>query len=141
MPGYYFLINGWRVRPMEADQHLVIDGNLIVAEGGSPVVPTLGVFRVVAEFTVPVQAQAMITDGSGGGNANVDADAIARAIVVALRADGTPRIIEKPEGVRTFYGDVQRIATEPVREIEVESPAVSRPRVFDAGADRRTFRS
>ena len=72
VPGYYFLINGWRVRPAEADQHLVIDGNLIVAEGGSPVVPTLGVFRVVAQFTIPVQAQAMVISGSGTDRSSLE---------------------------------------------------------------------
>ena len=66
IPVYIFLANGWRVRPMESNHHLTITGNLFVAEGGSPIVNTLGNFNVIAQFTVPVQAQAMATSGSSG---------------------------------------------------------------------------
>lgn len=67
IPVYIFLANGWRVRPMESNHHLTITGNLFVAEGGSPIVNTLGNFNVIAQFTVPVQAQAMATSGGSGG--------------------------------------------------------------------------
>lgn len=66
VPIYIFLQNGWRVRPMESNHQLVITGNLFVAEGGSPIVNTLGSFNVIAQFTVPVQAQAMSTSGGSG---------------------------------------------------------------------------
>ena len=66
IPVYIFLANGWRVRPMESSHHLTITGNLFVAEGGSPIVNTLGNFNVIAQFTVPVQAQAMATSGGSG---------------------------------------------------------------------------
>lgn len=66
IPVYLFLKNGWRVRPMEANHHLTITGNLFVDEGGSPLVNTLGNFNVIAQFTVPVQAQAMSTSGGAG---------------------------------------------------------------------------
>lgn len=67
IPGYYFLTNGWRVRPMEADHTLNIDGNLFVEEGGNPVVRTIGAFNVLVNLVVPVQAQALAT--SGGSSA------------------------------------------------------------------------
>lgn len=67
IPLYFFLTNGWRVRPMESSHHLNITGNLFVAEGGSPIVNTLGNFNVIAQFTVPVQAQAMAISGGTGG--------------------------------------------------------------------------
>jgi hypothetical protein len=63
---YFFLLNGWRIRPQEADQTLVIAGNISVLGGGDPVVPTLGSFKVLVQYTVPVQAQAIATDGGGG---------------------------------------------------------------------------
>lgn len=66
IPPYYFLTNGWRVRPMEANQTLTIDGNLFVDGGGDPVVPTLGTFNVLVKLVVPVQAQGIATGGSGG---------------------------------------------------------------------------
>ena len=67
IPLYFFLTNGWRVRPMESSHQLMITGNLFVAEGGSPLVNTLGNYNVIAQYTVPVQAQAMATSGGSGG--------------------------------------------------------------------------
>ena len=66
VPIYVFLQNGWRVRPMEANHQLMVTGNLFVAEGGSPLVNTLGNYNVIAQYTVPVQAQAMATSGGSG---------------------------------------------------------------------------
>lgn len=64
IPPYFFLRNGWRVRPMESTHVLKITGNLVVEGGGDPVVPTLGVFNVSVQYTVPVAAQGIAT-GSG----------------------------------------------------------------------------
>lgn len=64
IPPYLFLLNGWRVRPMEADHDLTITGNLFVEGGGVPVVRTLGQWQVNVNYTVPVQAQAISTAGS-----------------------------------------------------------------------------
>lgn len=69
IPPYLFLMNGWRVRPMEVNHTLVITGNLFVDGGGVPVVPTLGAFNVSAQYTVPVQAQGISTSGSTGPTA------------------------------------------------------------------------
>ena len=63
---YFFLINGWRVRPFEGDHTLVIEGNLIVEGGGVPVVRTLGNFNVSTQYTVPVQAQGISTGSAAG---------------------------------------------------------------------------
>lgn len=71
VPPYYFLQNGWYVRPMEANQTLIITGNLFVDGGGDPVVPTLGVFNVLTKLIVPVQAQTVSTSGSGATAAQV----------------------------------------------------------------------
>ena len=66
IPNYLFLNNGWKVRPMEVSHTLNIIGNLFVTGGGVPVVSTLGNFNVVVQYTVPVQAQAMVTEGTSG---------------------------------------------------------------------------
>ena len=66
IPLYIFLLNGWRVRPMEASHLLTIDGNLFVEGSGRPVVNTLGAFNVSVQYTVPVQAQAFVSGGSSG---------------------------------------------------------------------------
>jgi hypothetical protein len=66
IPPYYFLLNGWRVRPMEQNHLLILAGNGFVAEGGQPVVQTVGAYNVSVQYTVPVQAQAFSTAGSTG---------------------------------------------------------------------------
>ena len=78
IPIYIFLQNGWRVRPMESSNQLMITGNLFVAEGGSPLVNTLGNYNVIAQYTVPVQAQAMATGGGSGGLTSEQASQLAK---------------------------------------------------------------
>lgn len=92
IPIYIFLLNGWRVRPMEASHALAIDGNLFVEGGGVPVVQTLGTFQVNVKYTVPVQAQGIAT---GGGPS---AAAIAAAVLAALQATAIPVDVEKMNG-------------------------------------------
>ena len=79
IPPYFFLMNGWRVRPMEASHNLLIEGNLFVDGGGVPVVSTLGTYQVNVNYTVPVQAQGIATSGSTGPTAS--------EIAAAVRAD------------------------------------------------------
>lgn len=79
VPPYFFLQGAWRVRPMEANHNLTIEGNLFVEGGGVPVVPTLGVFQVNVNYTVPVQAQGIATTGQ-----SVSATEIAQAVRLEL---------------------------------------------------------
>ena len=79
IPPYFFLLNGWRVRPMESSHNLTITGNLFVDGGGVPVVGTLGTYQVNVNYTVPVQAQGIATSGSTGPTAS--------EIAAAVRAD------------------------------------------------------
>lgn len=79
IPPYYFLQNGWYIRPMEANQTLTITGNLFVDGGGDPVVATLGVFNVLTKLVVPVQAQGIST---GGGASAAD---VAAAVVALMQ--------------------------------------------------------
>ena len=84
VPIYVFLQNNWRVRPMESNHQLMITGNLFVAEGGSPIVNTLGSYNVIAQYTVPVQAQAMATSGGSGG---LTAEQATQLMKTATKAD------------------------------------------------------
>jgi hypothetical protein len=79
---YFFLLNGWRIRPMEANHILVIEGTITVAGGGAPVVPTLGSYNVSVQYTVPVQAQGIATGGS-----SLSAAEIALAVRAELAAE------------------------------------------------------
>lgn len=76
IPPYFFLLNNWRVRPMEQNHNLVITGNLFVEGGGVPLVNTLGVYQINANYTVPVQAQGIATSGSTGPTAAETAEAV-----------------------------------------------------------------
>lgn len=109
IPPYYFLQNGWRVRPMESNHNLTITGNLFVEGGGVPVVPTLGSFQVNVNYTVPVQAQGISTSGGGGPSASAIADEIMARLAAAtipvdvkrmngawLAGDGTPQNPMRP---------------------------------------------
>lgn len=84
IPLYFFLLNDWKIRPMEADHLLVIEGNLFVDGSGQPVVSTLGSFNVSVQYTVPVQAQAY---DSGGGGSYTPAE-IAEAVWSMILASG-----------------------------------------------------
>ena len=86
IPPYYFLRNGWRVRPMESNHNLTITGNLFVEGGGVPVVSTLGTYQVNVNYTVPVQAQGISTSGSTGPTAGE----IASAVLAQLQATAIP---------------------------------------------------
>ena len=90
IPPYFFLLNGWRVRPMEASHNLTITGNLFVDGGGVPVVGTLGTYQVNVNYTVPVQAQGIATSGSTGPTASEIAAAVRADIAAELaRIDAT----------------------------------------------------
>ena len=72
IPAYFFLQNGWRVRPMEAHHTLTLNGNLFTDDGTEPVVATIGSWRVLTRLIVPVQAQT-VNIGGGGGSAGLTA--------------------------------------------------------------------
>lgn len=70
IPVYAFMLNGWKIRPQEANHTLrVFDGVLLVDGGGDPFVNTIGSFVVRVNFSQPVQAITVATGGgsSGGG--------------------------------------------------------------------------
>lgn len=94
IPPYFFLLNGWRVRPMESSHNLTITGNLFVDGGGVPVVATLGTYQVNVNYTVPVQAQGIATSGSAGPSA---AD-IATEVLAVLNATTIPVDAKKMNG-------------------------------------------
>jgi len=106
IPPYYFLINGWRIKPMEANHLLVIDGNIFVDGGGNPIVQTDGVFNIVTKLIVPVQAQGISTSGSTGPSADEIATAIWNKQVSQSITPGTfgHYIQKKLLSIGTFLG-------------------------------------
>lgn len=98
---YFFLMNGWKIRPMEANHTLIIEGNISVIGGGTPVVQTLGNYNVSVQYTVPVQAQGIATSGG-----NVDISAIIAAMQAMLDSQilkaNVKEIADKP--LKTWNG-------------------------------------
>ena len=95
IPPYFFLQGAWRVRPMEASHNLTITGNLFVDGGGVPVVNTLGAYNVSAQYTVPVQAQAVAIRGGSGPTAAQ----IAAEVLAVLQAETIPVDVRKINAV------------------------------------------
>lgn len=77
IPLYFFLLNGWKIRPKEGNHTLnVINGILLTDDNTDPFVNTLGSYVVRVNYQQPVQA---ITVATGGGS-SVDVNAIASAV-------------------------------------------------------------
>jgi hypothetical protein len=72
---YFFLTNGWKLRPYEGDHTLTIDGNLFVDEPGTYgynlTVPTLGNYTVTINLATTSDAIQLAT-GSGLDTAEHD---------------------------------------------------------------------
>lgn len=84
IPPYFFLSNGWLVRPMESSHTLTVTGNLFVDGSGDPIVPTLGTFNVLIKLVVPVQAQGISTGGGSAPSAATIANAVWAASISGM---------------------------------------------------------
>lgn len=73
---YAFLLNGWQIRPQEADHTLAVTSGILVAPA-DPFVDTLGAFTVRINYQQPVQ---VLTITSGSGVLPADITAIAAAV-------------------------------------------------------------
>jgi len=63
---YYFLMNGWRLRPYEGDHQLTVDGNLFVDGGGNPFVPTSGSYNVLVNLNTSSKSITTTIEVSAG---------------------------------------------------------------------------
>jgi len=78
---YFYLMNGWKVRPQEASHVLTVDGTLLEESGGDPFEDTIGTWRVRIVQIIPMQAETVAVDGAGAGG-GLAADE--RAVLFAL---------------------------------------------------------
>lgn len=83
---YFFVLNGWTIRPQEANHTLQVDGILNVDGGGDPFANTLGNWRVRIVQVVPMQAETINVAGGGGGS-SLTGSQIAAAVWNAAAAD------------------------------------------------------
>ena len=65
---YFFLENGWKIKPQEANHKLVIaDGILVTSDGTDPFVSTTGSYNVLIQYSQPVKSETVSTGGGSGG--------------------------------------------------------------------------
>ncbi len=65
---YFFLINGWKVRPQEASHTLIVgNGILLTDTGDDPFVPTQGYYNVQVKYSQPIKSETVNIAGGGGG--------------------------------------------------------------------------
>lgn len=65
IPIYAFLMNGWKIKPQEANHTLTInDGILLVNGGGDPFNNTTGAYIVRINYQQPVQAISFSSSGA-----------------------------------------------------------------------------
>ncbi len=86
---YFFLENGWRVRPQEASHQLTVDGALLVQGGGNPYLQTVGTYNVQVIADVPVRAEAVDVSGGGAPSASEVADAVWNESMTDHTSSGT----------------------------------------------------
>lgn len=81
IPLYAFLVNGWRVRPQEADHVLSVSGGVLLVDGGGdPFVNTVGDYTVRVNYQQPVQAITVSTSGGGGAGLTTEQDTMLREL-------------------------------------------------------------
>jgi hypothetical protein len=77
IPIYAFLMNGWKVKPQEANHTLTIsDGILLVNGGGDPFNNTNGSYVVRINYQQPVQAISFSAEGGTAPTAEEIADEV-----------------------------------------------------------------
>lgn len=78
---YFFLTNGWKIRPQEADHILVIEGNLFVDGGvGNPFLQTIGAYNVLINLNLSNNATLVYANSSGGGDYSTQLNRIERKV-------------------------------------------------------------
>jgi len=90
---YFFLMNGWKVRPHEADHQLTLTGNLFVDDtglyGGNYFVPTLGSYNVTTTILITSDAVGITTGGGTAPSANEVAAAVWNKLLAAHIIEGS----------------------------------------------------
>jgi len=93
---YYFLTNGWKIRPDEVDHTLTLLGNIFGEGGAAIITPTLGSYTVAVNVVTSSQAQGIATSGSTAPTSTENADALLdrlNAIETGLTVRQTLRLI------------------------------------------------
>ena len=69
---YFYLDNGWRIKPMEADHKLgVSNGVLLTIEGDNPFLQTEGYYNVVIDRSLPIKSETINIGGGGASTTDI----------------------------------------------------------------------
>lgn len=64
---YFFLKNGWKIKPQEANHKLRVYNGVLLSDSGDPFIPTLGNYNVLIQYSQPIKSETISTGGGGGG--------------------------------------------------------------------------
>jgi hypothetical protein len=87
---YYFLTNGWRIRPFEGNHKLTITGIILTDDNQDPLVPTVADWNISVTRIVPVKAESIVMPvASSAPTAEENAQAVWNAILAQFGTVGT----------------------------------------------------
>jgi hypothetical protein len=70
---YFFLDNGWKIRPYEGNHTLTVNGIILTTDDSDPFTDTIGNWRIKIKSIVPIYAESVLSEGS---SSTVDAASI-----------------------------------------------------------------
>lgn len=74
---YYFLINGWRIKPQEANHRLkVVNGIILTDTGDSPFISTVGNYNILVEYSQPIKTETAVFETGVSGLTPEEAEAL-----------------------------------------------------------------
>jgi hypothetical protein len=104
---YFFLMNGWRIRPYEGDHQLTVDGNLFVDGGGNPFTPTVGNYNVLVNLNT--SSKSITTTVSVSAGSGLDQTEHDRLFALPLDAEVANAVWSEPLSGYTTTGDAGEI--------------------------------
>jgi hypothetical protein len=106
VPVFAFLINGWRIKPQEADHTLSVPGGILLVDGGGdPFANTDGDYVVRINYQQPVQAISFATSGGEAPTAEEIANQVwSQVLVGSITASQMMQIIGAVLAAKTSGG-------------------------------------
>lgn len=117
IPIFIFLLNGWKIRPEEADHTLnITEGVLVVDGGGDPFLDTVGDYVVRINYQQPVQVIGLTLAGGSGLSAEEHDQLMALPDLADVEGS---LVLAKEATIQTISGEVGTLPT--LTEIEGSS--------------------
>jgi len=64
---YFFLLNGWKIRPQEANHTLKVDGILLTDDSSEAFTDTIGTYRIGINQIVPIYTESVLMETGVSG--------------------------------------------------------------------------